>query len=386
MVDKQKLGNASRVLLHILLYLWLIIGVAINVQWAFRNDDTRDYGSFYAAGKAFLEGKNPYLSTYPEIFVVEVNGSMVASPNLNPPVSLYLTSLFAKLDLHQGFSLWRILNVIFYLLGVAGLVLAIKPKPTWKWILISLSISGLWHIVELGQIYVPIFLILVLMILLFQKDRRVLAGVCLGAAVAIKPNFALILLCILLVKEWRVSISAVVTTFALSLIPLLDRGMEIYLQWFQAQSGYTGSWIPGNSSIPGFFSRFGLTIPGLVVAALAALVVFGLIIRNRWSSIRAMDAGLLLSILCSPIAWPGYSIFAIAPLFRLTNHRGISWIMFILALPIVLIYWLAVPGTFLYILFGSWYGIAWVLLLIWTITNSKGSTGFAIEQELRGKS
>jgi hypothetical protein len=223
------------------------------------------------------------------------------------------------------------------------------------------SLAGFWHIIELGQIYFP--LLAALTCAWIVQDRRpLLAGLLIGFTVAIKPNFAVWPALLFLAGERKTSISAFATVAGLSVLPLVTFGPEVYRQWLEASSSFTGGAIPSNASIISIFSRAGLNEVGFVVSACILLLaaIWALVARpNRRQSAAA---GLILALALGPITWSGYTLFALPVLL---SRRWRAWeyaAAAILAVPVPYVLVLGITGTLGNLLVGSMYG--WGLLIL----------------------
>jgi arabinofuranan 3-O-arabinosyltransferase len=145
------------------------------------------------------------------------------------PSALFLVGPFGLLDPHPAFLLWNTLSVLAALVGVVcatRFVGAPVTGPVGAALLLGLSMSeSLTSTLLLGNLNNSLLLALGGAYLWAERaDRRVLAGVLLGLALAVKPVFVLVLLLPLLRRSWRtlawaVAIPAVLNLVGLWLVP-----------------------------------------------------------------------------------------------------------------------------------------------------------------------
>jgi hypothetical protein len=341
--------RTTKIVIDCALFLVMILILGVNIAWTFRTSDPKDFGSFFASGKAFLSNLNPYGYDYPSVFHVYLGNKDVPSPNLNTPVSLYLTSLFSFIPLKIGFPTWQVFSMLLFFLSLFLLSKSFSiPKWRFFW---AVCFAGFWHTIEAGQIYVVLFFFMTIAWILNKKKKYILSGIFLGLIVAIKPNFALWMIILLCSGFFKIGISALITTVTVSLIPAFLHGLDIYYQWLFAASVYNGYDLSLNSSFFGLAARLGNIRYGYFPVIIILFFSFYVLYKKKPSETYVHLIGILLSLLCSPIAWPGYLILLIPVMLKM------DWNIFFK----VLIIYFIVPAPFLYIAVN--YSItAWVLL------------------------
>ncbi len=355
----------NQIIFPIIILFFIIL---INLLWTFRNANPRDFGSFYSSGAAFLRHDNPYSYELDNIFVVEFDGQEVISPNLNPPSSLYLILLFTLFPLYLSVKIWRILSIIIYILCLFLLKINFqisKTKLLW-----GFCLAGFWHTVELGQIYVVLLLFITLAWIFIKNEKQILAGVFIGLLLVIKPNFAIWVLILVFSNNKKIFLSAVSTAILVSFLTLIISGPEIYFQWIHSTSQYSGYFIPGNSSIFGLTSRLGSYsagyIPALILLASGVFVIY----KYKPSNHLIHIIGLTLSILCSPIAWPGYTILLLPAMLTIewsTIHKIVASYFVV---PAVIIYSSSINNILLMVIMSWIYGFAIFQLFLKSIYAS----------------
>jgi hypothetical protein len=316
-----------------LLVVVLSLSILVNAAWAFRADGgLLDYGSFLAAGKAHEMGLNPYgvykdeLAPGARVFTAKVGDWQADSVNLNPPVSVYGFRLAAKVDGRAGKHVLGGVSLALFAL-TAGALLRVYPQHTRPLtILLICNLAGLWHVVQLGQIYVLLFALAAAAWLLLRQGKMTPAAVALGVLIAIKPPFLLIPVVLFAAGHRRCGVLAAGVGVAISAIPVLVDGVSIYDQWVTASRELTPVLIrgPGNGALAGMASRFTDPAAGLALAGLAIAGALWLCYRLRPDATTAYSVGILLALLAGPLTWPGYSMLLL-PVLLSRPWRAWEW-------------------------------------------------------------
>jgi hypothetical protein len=361
-IHRKKLAFVVRTWLVVLLFLSLIFLICVNIDWSTNFAALNDFGSFFASGQAYAEGNDPY-GKYPLVFQLTVNGEPRYALNLNPPISALVFSWASHLDPYRAFIGWYIVSAVLYLLAV---VLLYRAFPRWRCVALALVMAGFWNTLELGQIYVPLLLLIVLAYLCLRSNRLLLAGIFMGTLIAVKPNLAIWPI-FLFIAGYRLPIlTAGITAGAISIIPLITDGTTIYLQWLRIPKVGPGIILPGNASLPGIFARIHLTPLGTALTVLFALLMIWIVYKNRakLSTLDVTDLALVASILFMPKGWVGYTIFLLPVFFRRTWSLP-YWLSAIgLAFPVVFVLYSINKWPLLSYSLGSLYGLALLVLAI----------------------
>jgi hypothetical protein len=337
-----------------------------NFIWSTRDESLKDFGSFIASGQLASRGENPYSTESPLIFQVEFQklGLKASLPNLNPPISILFAQLLATSDPITALLAWKSITAVLYFLCVLALVLIFPENSPILKIFWAFSLAGFWHTIELGQIYAPLALFSTGAFIFFSKQKWVLAGVLIGCMVAIKPNFLIWPFFLLMGNFIPTALVALATAGAISLLPLLIYGSQIYTQWLQASLNFSALSFPGNSSLVGLVSRFSAPVWGEALALLVTILFAALIYFKRPSLLTVNASGLLISLLASPIAWVGYTITLLPFLYtrpwRVPETLG--GLILIIPFPIILAYF--ENSRFNFIFWGWLYGLALVILSV----------------------
>lgn len=316
--------------------LLLVLVIVWSVRWALPAGELRDFGSFIASGRAGAQGLNPY-GIYPLTFHVVLPDFEVWNPNLNPPISVPVFAQFDRADPHTAFRAWWIFSLLCYLAAVLLLARTYaKRRPVM--ILWALALAGVWDTLALGQIYLPLVLATAGSWILLERGRLTAAGVLMGIVVAVKPNFGVWPLLLILAGHWRAPVVAALTACALAVVPLLIYGPDIYAQWIALVLSDRGrAEFLTNASIAGLFSRAGMTGVGVALSALGLFVIAAWTARIRPDPLHATAVGIASGILASPIAWVHYTLFLVPAFFASTLSAPLLIAAALMVMPVPLL-------------------------------------------------
>lgn len=327
----SRLVAALKLLPRVGIAICLLCIATFGLLVSYPNPDLlRDFGSFLASGQAAAAGLDPY-GNYPPLtfYVTSAEGGAYA-PNLNPPISVLIFQCFATTDPATAFLIWYAISATLFLIAIGLLIHTYGPHLSLLHVLWVFALTGLWHTLRLGQIYMPLLLVTIFAWLLLRSNRRLLAGVCVGLLIAIKPNFILWPLLLLIAGGYLpMLIATLATVVVVSLIPLLVYGPIIYQQWIPVlASSSQGNPMPSNASLAGFLARMGLAEWGTIVSALLVLGIAIWCWRIRPDVLQLSAIGICTTLLASPIAWDGYTLLLVPVFFALCW----SWPMVIAAI------------------------------------------------------
>jgi hypothetical protein len=291
-----------------------------------RGDNLRDFAAFVEAGRAYEDGLNPYVFyKHPDLEAGTALGTPLetGSPNLNPPISIYPFVLMADADplaVRDGLG---VVSALIY----AGVCVLLLKAYAWQrrplimlWLL---AVAGFWYTLLLGQIYIPLFALGLGALLLIERGRNLLwAGALVGLVVAIKPNFGIWPLLLLLAGHRRLGLTAFAVAAAVSAVPLLIEGPEIYSQWLDAARAYPRAAIASNASMFGVATRLGVPQAGYAVAVAAIGAGAFYARRLRLTAREASAWSVMLTLFVGPLTWVGYTLFML-PL--LLSRRWARW-------------------------------------------------------------
>jgi hypothetical protein len=185
-----------------------------------------------------------------------------------------------------------------------------------------------------------------------------------------KPNFLVWPVLLLLSGQHRSALAAFVTAGAISLIPLVIYGPDVYRQWFELVAADGGrALFLTNGSFAGLAARAGIPSFGLV---LGFLLLLGLAVWALWRrpdvlTVSAM--ALLASILASPLGWIHYTLFLLPVIVMHWNRLAMRVVALLLIIPVPFIIDQLGKPAWLQLTIGSVYGWALVLCLVILIAD-----------------
>lgn len=289
--------------------LLILAIIELVYSWP-RGDHWWDLNTFLASGQAVRAGENPY--------AVPIDGAFIVSPNYDPPVLLPLFSWLSQMPLPTAFRAVWLGSFALYL----GLAIALSRTVARRHRLLCLAwllaISPLYITLYLGQIYVPLALLSTAAWRALQRadDRR--AGILIGIIVAVKPNFGIWPLALLLGGFRASAVAAIATACLLGAVPLVAYGPNVYLEWLDvvARGSVVGDPQSGSFlSIAGILGHRELArAVGYPLAILLLAAVGGWIIRSHPQRLEVSRCVLVTCALVSPVFWAGY-LLLLLPLF-----------------------------------------------------------------------
>jgi hypothetical protein len=347
-----------------------ILAILIDLVLLFHTQGLLDYGAFLASGYAVQNHANPYtlensLVTHD---TVPFLGTPVDIVNLNPPALLPLASLATHASPTTGFLIWRCFSVVCFLL-VLFLVLRHSNNRSPGQILWAFALAGLWESINLGQVYLPLVLLSTIAWISLKTRRFSLAGVMIGILISIKPNFAVWSLMLLIGGYGLVAAISAIVAATFSLIPVFLYGVPVYFQWFEATRNFSGIALPNNISLIGFWARVGFQEIGTMLSILLIGSLLLWVYRTRPDQESISVKSLLGSLLASPIAWTGYTLFLLPVFFSRRWNARIAFSAVMLAIPSPIISNLARVSPPFFIIFGAWYGFALIPLILLDINT-----------------
>lgn len=268
--------------------------------------------------------------------------------NLNPPLLTVLLVPFAGLDALTAYRIFAVLTAVLVLASVVAVAreLRLGTGVTVAATLVVLASSPLHGTLVLGQIYPLLLVALVAGWIAERRGRPVLAAVCYGVAVALKPSLAPLLLLPAVQRRWVPLRAGIASAAVATLAGVLVAGPSSAIEWLTIAFTEGVPDTVDNASLPGLAVRFGAPSVLGLVAGLAVLV--GTLVwigrhRDRidpagtapWAVIAA---GLLLS----PIAWHNYLLLLLpGVLVLITLGRG-ALAAALLAVTLVPVSWNAI--------------------------------------------
>jgi len=220
--------------------------VAVGTDWGVRRAVAGDIQSYFEAGEAVWRGGDPYAGSnlatagylcapYFALLMVP----LVLLPRLVAG-ALWFVLLGGSLILLFCVSLYFLESPVIPLGAWLKKKLANLGRGKWNWVLIAtaaVSVRLWWDNLGSGQINVPLWAFGFLGVYLIQRHKKITGGAVLGAAVLVKLMAAPLVLYLLIRREFRALISAVIAAAVLSAVPAAflgwDRNVELHRRWYQ---------------------------------------------------------------------------------------------------------------------------------------------------------
>jgi len=250
-----------------------------------------DGGVLYAAGRAWLMGLNAYnhdMLTKSVAAIKEID-TLQDAAFFYPPQSAALCMFAGLFDYSVAKFIWLGLN----LLSIAAIIFMTvrtvnqhqnnSENQLGGWIMAAMIIGNPFttHVVWMGQTSLMAFAATMAAWFFSQRQKFVLAGICLGIA-SFKPQLCLLLgIWFLLERNWKILAVAFATVTIMSAYPLVLYGGPVGMlaAWHQGiQDSYSS--LPFNQ--PGFqdkvgmeslFASLGLKIPAIKIVAIILTVL-----------------------------------------------------------------------------------------------------------------
>jgi hypothetical protein len=256
-------------------------------------------------------------------------------------------------------------TVAFFAVALYMLMRAYPDKRDPLVLLAVCSLAGVWHTLGYLQIYAPLILGVIAAWLLLRRGDLLMAGLIIGLIVAVKPNFVLWPLLLLVAGQPRVALAAFASASAVSVIPLIVDGPEIYLQWLNVSMAFSGVEWSSNAALASVGARFGSEPVGFVLGAIVVLGLAFWFLRSRPQVLTASALSIAAVLLAGPVSWAGYTLFLAPYLFSRPWTRLVWASLLLLATPFWLVRYFTMLGPVSNALLGSIY--AWGVLLLFAV-------------------
>ena len=328
-----------------------------------------DFGSFYASGQAAANGLDPF-DVYP-LTMDAALGRQGAAVNLNAPLSVPIFQVLTLFDPASARLGWFVATLAAFVVLAVGLVLAYPTRRGPLQIVWPFAMAAFWETLNLGQVYAFLALLATGAWLLVGR-RPALAGVLIGFVVAFKPNFVVWPVLLWLAGERRASGVAAAAAALWCLLPVALYGPNIYVQWFAAVRSSAINTQVANGSLGGLATRLGAPATvGVLIMGSGLLAMAAWVWRRRTSASTTSAMAMTGALLCSPLAWVGYSLFLL-PIFA--NRRpsfALGLAGTLLCIPRLPLQEWSDASTLVRATLGSAYTVAWLLLVFAIARDSR---------------
>jgi alpha-1,2-mannosyltransferase len=289
-----------------------------------------DFDVFWRSARALLEGGDVYSE----------NGG--PSISTNPP---FWTVLVVPLALLEPITAYRVFVLLAVLAGVSYVAWTaeeLRLQPAWAVFGASLLVfsNPFLGTLALGQVYTLLALGLVTAWVADRRGKPLVSGATLGLVLAVKPQFAPVLLWPLLRRRWRMLAAALASGAAATLIGLVVAGQDAFVNWLAYVSSRQPDGYWDNHTLPGATARLFrenefvepvAMLPWVEpLAYVLGIAIIGLTaLRVRKSPEMGLWALVAASLLASPISWHNYLVL-LGPGVLLLMARGRMALAFLL--------------------------------------------------------
>lgn len=272
------------------------------------NSPNADGQVLYAAGRAWLLGGNPY--DLQSLLAVDPANPL---PFYYPPQTGALCVGLALFSYTIARYIWLVTNLsaIAAICGLTTVLMRARPRAAgaedpWRASVMAAVIIGnpfTSQVVWWGQTSLLAFAATLGTWYFYTRQRRALAGICLGVA-ALKPQLCvLVILWLALERELKVIVVAGATALAFAAYPMFTRGpLNVFLEW---RAGLLANYAvePNLPSFPHkigagsllYSVHFPILLPDALWISLGAAFVCALwIFRARFNNLERI--GLLMAI------------------------------------------------------------------------------------------
>ena len=312
---------------RIRIWVALILGAGIAAGILVPAGPGWDFANFYDAGHKVLAGQIQDL--YNADAPIDGKAPEGHLAYYGTPLSALLLAPLAWMPPGVAMLVFKIQGTIAMLIGLwllysANLPFAEKAglgdlRYSTAFLAAALLFQPFWTIYRVGGQTTPtVFLGFVLALICITSDRPLAAAVCMVAAVAIKPAFALMFGLLAVLAGLRFLAFAVATGLATAALSVLAMGWSIHQRFLEhLGAGKISPWVY-NSSISSVFDTFRAENPVWNVAALGtrlltAGLVFMVLLRGRkqiaFAAARQHFLFLLATVfglLLMPVVWEHY--------------------------------------------------------------------------------
>ena len=289
-----------------------------------------DFDVFWRSARALLDGGDVYSE----------NGG--PSISTNPP---FWTVLVVPLALLEPITAYRVFVLLAVLAGVSYVAWTAEElglRPAWAVFGAALLVfsNPFLGTLALGQVYPLLALGLVTAWIADRRGKPLVSGAALGLVLAVKPQFAPVLLWPLLRRRWRMLAAALASGAAATLIGLVVAGPDAFVDWLAYVSSRQPDGYWDNHTLPGATARLfrenefiepvallPWMEPLAYVLGIAIIVLTAL--RARKSPEMGLWALVAASLLASPISWHNYLVL-LGPGVLLLMARGRMALAFLL--------------------------------------------------------
>jgi len=254
--------------------------------------------------------------------------------NATPPVWTVLVAPLALLEPITAYRIFVLITILVTVGYVAWMADELELRLAWTIVGASMLFFSSPFLAELlyGQIYSLLALGLVAAWVADRRGKSTVSGVALGLVLAVKPQFAPVLLWPLVRRRWRTFVAALASGAAATLVGVVVAGPGALIDWLTYVSSRQPDGYWANNTIPGAaarlfrdndwvepLARLPWAEPLAYVIAVGIIILTALWVRHDpemglWALVAA-------SLLAPPVSWHNYLV-VLGPGILLLLARG----------------------------------------------------------------
>ena len=299
---------------RILLILFAAIGLFLILKTIFLGGHP-DFEVYYAAARAFLEGKNFYLAT-----------SSAGTTFIYPPIALLLAIPFSIFPFLTAQMIWTAISILVFLISVL-LLLTINNEKFFSNRFLFLFGMAFFSFpakftLGMGQINMFILLLLVVFLYFIQQKRSKIAAFFLSLGFNIKLFPLLLPILFIIRKQWKLLFYIISFTVGICLFSVIIFSPRMLWEFLSSIS-------PGivfstrtdyyNQALSGFvFRLMSVSTPADIVIKIISVVLLLVTVYFVWrdgNKKKDLFVGLIitLQLLINSFSWQHYFVWLLIP-------------------------------------------------------------------------
>ncbi len=347
-----------------------------------------DLPSYHYAGRALIEGMDPY----DPVDLNALAGRRVF-PYLYPPLLAMLWTPLAKMPLEIAHAIWQ--SVSLMALGASALLcirLANPETPTTRAAtVIAAFLVPLGHpfysAAQHGSLSVVLSFLLILFFERMHRGKEITAGIVLAIACGLKGLPALLLVYLAVKRRFRALVVALIAGGVLLAASVSIVGLDLHLRFVvevmsqigyavHSDLGFDPAYHPANQSLNGFLSNlfdcggnWGCSLAVVAICAAFALPTLWLVSKRREIDGAEASALVFMLLLVSPITWLHHMVLLLLPATVFTakvvsgSWRPRWWFLIAVAYAAILANDFGRPVTAIKF-FGPWHHLRFSMLVL----------------------
>jgi alpha-1,2-mannosyltransferase len=281
-----------------------------------------DFNVFLHSARALWEGGDVY---------TENGGPSIST---NPPVWTVLVAPLALLEPIIAYRTFVLITMLAGVTYVAWMADELGLRPSWAVVGAAMLFfsSPFFGTLVLGQVYPLLALGLVVAWIADRRGKPLVSGVALGLVLAVKPQFAPVLLWPLMRRNWRMVVATLGSGIAATLVGVVVAGPGAFIEWVAYVSSRQPDGYWDNNTLPAAAARLfrdnyfvePIAIlpwaePVAYVLAIGVIILTALWVRHDpemglWALVAA-------SLLVPSVSWHNY-LLLLGPGILLLLARG----------------------------------------------------------------